>query len=60
MNVAFLHAGFLNTGGIQRVVSIMLNALAKEEDCNLVSIEYIKSDNPDVKIDGRVRRFHLY
>ena len=60
MNVAFLHAGFLNTGGIQRVVSIMLNALAKEDDCNLVSIEYIKSDNPDVKIDERVRRFHLY
>ena len=60
MNIAFLHAGFSNTGGIQRVVSIILNALSKDSNYNLFSIEYIKSENKDVKIDERVHRFSLY
>lgn len=60
MNVAFIHAGFSKSGGIERVVSIILNALSKDSEYNLFSIEYVKSEKLSVKIDDAVKRFHLY
>ena len=60
MNVAFIHSGFSNSGGIERVVSIILNALSTDSNYNLFSIEYIKSKQQCVNIGDQIHRFHLY
>lgn len=60
MNVAFINAGFSSSGGIERVTSIILNALSKDSDYKLFSIEYIKAEKECVEIDDRVQRFYLY
>lgn len=60
MNIAFIHAGFSNSGGIERVVSIILNSLSKDESLNIFSIEYIKGSKQCVEINSCVHRFYLY
>lgn len=60
MNVAFIHSGFSSSGGIERVVSIILNEMAKHEDYHLLSIEYLTENQQYYEIDSRVQRFPLY
>lgn len=60
MNVAFIHSGFSNSGGIERVVSIILNEMSKRDDYHVVSIEFVKENQQCVEIDNRVQRFYLY
>lgn len=60
MNVAFIHSGFSNSGGIERVVSIILNEMSKREDYRVISIEFLNDNRQCVEVDNRVRRVPLY
>ena len=60
MNIAFVHSGFSNSGGIERAVSIILNEMSKREDYHVVSIEFIKENQQCMGIDNRVQRFPLF
>ena len=45
MNICFFHAGFSNVGGIERVVSILLEDMSAKEEHKLYSLEYAKVEN---------------
>lgn len=45
-NICFLLGGFEGNGGIARVTSILLNELEKNDDFNLYTISYCKSNEP--------------
>ncbi len=48
MNVCFFLAGFLKPGGIERVVSILINNLCKEQDIKVFCLCYNKSINAEL------------
>ena len=48
MNVCFLHAGFSNAGGIERAVSMIMNALSKEKHVKLFSLGFIKPEKENI------------
>lgn len=60
MNVAFIHSGFSNSGGIERVVSIIINEMSKREDYRVISIEFLNDNRQCVEINDRVLRVPLY
>lgn len=60
MNICFLHAGFSHTGGVERMVSLLLNAFAREGEYGLLSLEAQKLGREDAyEIHPAVRRVHF-
>ena len=42
MNICFFHSGFSRTGGIERVVSVLLNEFASDKNLKMYSLEYFQ------------------
>lgn len=60
MNIAFIHSGFSNSGGIERAVSIIANELSNQPDHNIFSVEYVNNGKQCVELNHKIRRFGLY
>ena len=61
MNVCFLHCGFSKSGGIERVVSVIINSLSREDDLGIYSLSYTCAKESAVfPIDSRVHNDYLF
>lgn len=61
MKICFLHSGFAQHGGIERVVSIVANRMAKESGYSVYSLSFYKIREENAyMIDPRVKEDYLY
>lgn len=61
MNVCFLFTGFVKPGGVERVVSVLINNLCLEKDLNIFCLCYTKSiDNNLYHINADIQCDYLY